>query len=419
MYLAVETEEITPPGPLPAPPGWPHVRADRAPRPLPAPPREAVGPLPARATTTPRRGTSVCTAGPRLQGRTPAPLYPPPPRSCSLSTPASSTSSPQAPIHIHERKVLLHLSSEEEKVVVAPCRWVLDTGATNHMTGSRCLFAELDTVVTGTVRFGDGSVVDIKGKGAILFALKSGEHRRLDGVYYIPRLMTNIVSLEQMDEEGLKVIIEEGVLRLFNLQRRLLAKVYRSPSQLYLLDMNIAASVCLTARVGDVAWRWHERYSHLNFQALRKLEREEMVCGLPSIDRVDQVCEDCILAKQKRAPFPQAAKYRAQEELELVHGDLCGPISPPTPTGNAYFLLLVDDMSRFMWLTLLRSKADALVAIMSFQARVERECGKKLKVLRTDNGGEFTSVQFGEHCAGEGIQRHFSTSYTPQQNGVV
>jgi transposase InsO family protein len=157
----------------------------------------------------------------------------------------------------------------------------------------------------------------------------------------------------------------------------------------------------------------------LNFQALRKLEREEMVRGLPSIDRVDQVCEDCILAKQKRAPFPQAAKYRAQEELELVHGDLCGPISQPTPTGNAYFLLLVDDMSRFMWLTLLRSKADALAAIMSFQARVERECGKKLKVLRTDNGGEFTSVQFGEHCAGEGIQRHFSAPYTPQQNGVV
>jgi transposase InsO family protein len=56
---------------------------------------------------------------------------------------------------------------------------------------------------------------------------------------------------------------------------------------------------------------------------------------------------------------------------------------------------------------------------MSFQARVERECGKKLKVLRTDNGSEFTSVEFGEHCAGQGIQRHFSAPYTPQQNGVV
>jgi transposase InsO family protein len=72
-----------------------------------------------------------------------------------------------------------------------------------------------------------------------------------------------------------------------------------------------------------------------------------------------------------------------------------------------------------MWLTLLRSKADAPAAIMTFQAKVERETGKKLKVLRTDNGGEFTSVQFGEHCAGEGIQRHFSAPGTPQQNGVV
>jgi len=72
-----------------------------------------------------------------------------------------------------------------------------------------------------------------------------------------------------------------------------------------------------------------------------------------------------------------------------------------------------------MWLTLLRSKADAPAAIITFQARVERETGKKLKVLRTDNGGEFTSVQFGEYCAGEGIQRHYSAPYTPQQNGVV
>jgi transposase InsO family protein len=50
---------------------------------------------------------------------------------------------------------------------------------------------------------------------------------------------------------------------------------------------------------------------------------------------------------------------------------------------------------------------------------VEHETGKKLKVLRTDNGGELTSVQFGEYCAGEGIHRQLSASYSPQQNGVV
>jgi hypothetical protein len=75
--------------------------------------------------------------------------------------------------------------------------------------------------------------------------------------------------------------------------------------------MNVAAPVWLTARVGDVAWRWHERYGHLNFQLMCKLKRGEMVKGLPEIGHVEQVCEDCVLAKQRRTSFPQAAKFQA------------------------------------------------------------------------------------------------------------
>ena len=138
---------------------------------------------------------------------------------------------------------------------MGPRRWVLDTGATNHMTGSRSVFAELNTGVAGTVKFGDGSVVAIEGKGTVLFACKNGEHRRLDDVYYIPRLTTNIISLGQMDEYGFKVDIESRILRLYDLQQQLLAKVHRSASRLYFLDMNIAAPVSLTMHVGDVAWR--------------------------------------------------------------------------------------------------------------------------------------------------------------------
>lgn len=95
-----------------------------------------------------------------------------------------------------------------------------------------------------------------------------------------------------------------------------------------------------------------------------------------------------------------------------MHGDLYGLISPLTPAGNNYFLLLVNKMSRFMWLTLLRMKADAPTAIIAFQARVERKSDKKLKVLRINNGGEFTSVEFGEHYAGEGTEHHFSAPYS-------
>jgi hypothetical protein len=144
-----------------------------------------------------------------------------------------------------------------------------------------------------------------------------------------------------------------------------------------------------------------------------------MVRGLPPLDQVDQVCDACLAGKQRRAPFPEQSRRRATNRIDLVHGDMCGPITPVTPSGNQYFLLLVDDMSRFMWLVLLPSKDQAAAAIKNFQMSVEVETGRKLKTLRTDRGGEFTSVEFGRYCAERGVQRQLTAPYSPQQNGVV
>ena len=79
-------------------------------------------------------------------------------------------------------------------------RWVLNTGATNHMTGAKSAFSDLDSGIRGTVKFGDGSVVEIEGHGTILFVGKGGNHHKLTGVYFIPRLKANIVSLGQLDK---------------------------------------------------------------------------------------------------------------------------------------------------------------------------------------------------------------------------
>ncbi|WVZ79227.1 hypothetical protein U9M48_026831 [Paspalum notatum var. saurae] len=98
---------------------------------------------------------------------------------------------------------------------------------------------------------------------------------------------------------------------------------------------------------------------------------------------------------------------------------MCGPIKPATHGGRRYFLLLVDDSSRFMWLRLLTAKDQAAEAIKEIKARAEMETGKKLKVLRTDRGGEFNSEEFARYCAGEGVGRHLTAPYSPQQNGVV
>jgi hypothetical protein len=112
-----------------------------------------------------------------------------------------------------------------------------------------------------------------------------------------------------------------------------------------------------------------------------------MVRGLPSLDHVEQFCDVCVLMKQRRLPFPQQSSFRAKERLELVHGDLCGPVTPATPGGRRYFLLLVDDLSRYMLVVVLGSKGEAADVIRRAQAAAEAECGRKLRVLRTDNDG--------------------------------
>jgi hypothetical protein len=120
-----------------------------------------------------------------------------------------------------------------------------------------------------------------------------------------------------------------------------------------------------------------------------RLSANGMLRGLPSLDHVKQFCDVCVLTKQRRLPFPQQSSFRAKERLELMHGDLCGPVTPATPGGRRYFLLLVDGPSRYMWVVVLDGKREAADAIRRAQAATEAECGRKLRVPCTDNGGEF------------------------------
>ncbi|KAM0873258.1 hypothetical protein ACQ4PT_038185 [Festuca glaucescens] len=175
--------------------------------------------------------------------------------------------------------------------------WCLDTGATHHMTDRREFFAELDSDVRGSVKFGDASAVEIKGVGSVIFTAKTGEHRLLTGVYYIPALRNSIISLGQLDENGSRVLIEHGILRMWDRHRRLLAKVTRGANRLYVLDVQVAQPLCLAARRDDEAWQWHKRFGHLHFEALKRLSTTEMVRGLPCLDHVEQFCDVCVLTK--------------------------------------------------------------------------------------------------------------------------
>lgn len=105
--------------------------------------------------------------------------------------------------------------------------------------------------------------------------------------------------------------------------------------------------------------------------------------------------------------------------LDYVHSDLWGPSPTISYGGSSYFVSFIDDYSRKVWIYLLKRKVDVFDIFKQFRALVEKSTGRFIKCLRTDNGTEFTSKEFDNYCKKDGIERHKTTIYTPQQNGVV
>ena len=89
--------------------------------------------------------------------------------------------------------------------------------------------------------------------------------------------------------------------------------------------------------------------------------------------------------------------------LELVHSDICGPMSITSLNNNMYFILFIDDYSRMTWVYFLKNKSQALSMFKKFKSMVETQSGQKIKVLRTDNGGEYISKEFSAFCSEAGI----------------
>jgi hypothetical protein len=115
-----------------------------------------------------------------------------------------------------------------------------------------------------------------------------------------------------------------------------------------------------------------------------------MTYGFPDIQEQDDIYEACQLEKHTRVVFPDNA-FRALSKLQLIHTDVCGPMHNESLNGLKYFLLVVDDYNRFCWVYFLKSKTDMFAKFVKFKATVELETRNKLKILRSDNEGEYTS----------------------------
>ena len=147
-----------------------------------------------------------------------------------------------------------------------------------------------------------------------------------------------------------------------------------------------------------------------------------MVEGLGNIASTDQSsekCEGCIMGKHNRSPFPKKSSRVTTKPLELVHSDVCGPMSVDSIGGSRYFITFIDDYSRFVVTYTMKYKNEAIEKFKEYVAMAETKFGYKVMKTRNDNGGGYCSKGFDDFLKERGTQDEQTAPYTAQQNGVI
>jgi hypothetical protein len=179
----------------------------------------------------------------------------------------------------------------------------------------------------------------------------------------------------------------------------------------------VRALIHSTSSNNDLCEIWHRMMAHLHHGAMQVLR--EMVMGVPDFSlEHHELCKGCALGKYTKTAFP-SIDSRAAGILDLIHTDVCGPMSSTWLTGSLYYVVFIDDFSRKSWIFFMKTKGQVFNRFQEFKALVENQTGKKIRVLRSNNGGEYTSKEFMDFCAGEGIRRELTVPYNTQQNGVA
>nr|GEY47692.1 hypothetical protein [Tanacetum cinerariifolium] len=139
-----------------------------------------------------------------------------------------------------------------------------------------------------------------------------------------------------------------------------------------LYEMASASPIYLMARASSTkSWLWHQRLSHLNFDTINDLARNDLVSGLPKFKyHKEHLCPSCKQGKSKRAYHPPKPIPNSRQRLHLLHMDLCGPMRIASINGKQYILVIMDYFSRYTWVHFLRSKDEVPEVIKTFLKRI-------------------------------------------------
>ena len=303
------------------------------------------------------------------------------------------------------------------------CEWIIDSGATQHMTFERARLSNYKEFKKPcVVNLGDSRSILAYGKGTYHVTAAVGDHTQnisLQEVLYLPELDKNLLSVNAMVRRGATVTFKDDKCEISR-DSKILA-MGEIQGKLYTLKI-VKEHVNIAKQQPDAdKYLWHCRFGHLGMNNVNKLIEGNMVNGMDGVSdkSENQFCEACAKGKQHCCPYPRTADYRASEQFELVHSDVCGPMPVSSLGGSRYFVTFIDDYSRYTSVYFMKNKSEVLEKFKEFHNYVVNATGKPIKILRSDNGGEYSSNEFESFLKKNGIVHQLSVPYNPAQNGVA
>lgn len=313
-------------------------------------------------------------------------------------------------------EVVANMAGLYENNIFRNSKWVVDSGANQHMTSSELeLFSVVDiSDLKLKVDHPNGSSAPITKSGNLILS----KSVTLFDVLVVPDFNVNLLSVHKVVKDNrIRVAFDETECYFQDLQAKLNAGTGSQVGGLYYVEKGNSGRVvsnfafipkCFVSKA-----TWHNRLGHPSEPVLRILGS-----SLDINDDPLPPCDVCHRAKQTRTPFP-LSDHKSNSLGDLIHLDVWGPYKVPTCEGFRFFLTVVDDFTRSVWIFLLKNKSDVFDNFEIFYNLLSNQFDKKVKIVRSDNGTEFVNGKFQKNFKNNGIIHQTTCAYTPQQNGVA
>lgn len=287
--------------------------------------------------------------------------------------------------------------------------WIVDSGASLHMSHDKNLFQNLTIRRCGKIKIADGSFIPIEGYGAITIVVKGTLEPislKLQHVAYVPELHINLISVNELNKSGHSVLFEQSRCSI-QIKKEFL-RFANFINNNYLID----EAPCYASY--PCAHEWHRRLAHRNLRDVKNLR--EFGLKITKCGCNDQ-CDACMRGKTSELPFSHSIK--PERALDIIVSDICGPLRTQSIGGSRYFLTLTDVFSDYTEVKFLKHKDEATENIINFVEFIKNQTSNKPKIFRSDGGGEFVNSQLQSYLKKEGIRFEMTTPHTPQQNGIA